>query len=112
MGVPRARVDNVPPVLQAEELQRMPKPLLDSLKRFGFAGPVKGPSKAEMEKYCSDFANIEQKHGPIAKTERLDHGHVTWPFLQALVCHPTLVGAVASVLGTDTVLLYSSALLL
>lgn len=96
----------VPALPAAPPRRSLSKEEAEQYRRDGFLGPWPALDQAALESCRTGIARMEGRHG--ADEGRLVAGHVLLPWLHDLACHPTVVGAVAAVLDTDTVLLYTS----
>jgi len=97
----------VKPALEARSLPRLPGEQVDLYWANGVLGPLQGLDWRATQR-CREGLTRYFLQSNRDLRQRTFHGHVLQPWLYDLACHPSIVGAVASVLGTDSVLLYSS----
>lgn len=76
----------------------------------GVVGPITALSTWEAHRCLTHFNSYVRQHISEAR-QKVYHSHVLQPWMYDIACNPSIVGAVASVLQTDTVLLYSSILI-
>merc|ERR1711879_909198 len=93
-------------------LPRLCQFALDAYRALGFVGPMRALGATGL-KYCrGGLERYVQLCDGHLNNDKTTSNHVTLPWLYKLARHPRIVGAVASVLGTENVLLLSSCMFL